>query len=178
MTTTYVFGSHRLTRLPHLVVTLLEELDTHIIVGDLDSGTDRLVQRVLQAKDTDVTVYYSGKRPLCNLAFSAVQVTSSDKSHGREFFGQKEIEMVAKADNAICLWDNECGVSFKTLLYCFDHNVPVRIIPITDRMLSVPTDYLPFFPADIAKMLITSSNRLYRKWLIENESDPRYVQQG
>lgn len=174
---TYIFGSHQLSQLPRPVVPLLENLVDDIVLGDLNVGVDRLVQRVLQSRAGGVTIYYSGKRPLCNLAFSAHQVASG-RAIGRDFFGQKEQEMIKLADQAICLWDNECGVSFKTLLHCMEKNVPVSIIPVPNTPSPIDSPYAAAFPTSVAERLLLSPNRMFREWFLQNKTNPVYIQQS
>lgn len=119
MTITMLFGSRKITRLPDAIRHLLEQKAVaghEFLVGDA-KGADKCFQKWLEKRGYDkVKVFFSGSEPRVHLGrWELVNVTPRSKKRGFAFFVAKDKEMVARADEGLCLWDEESKGSLRNI---------------------------------------------------------------
>lgn len=109
MTTVFLSGSRKVTRLPKEVVDRLDSMidsDLDIVVGDAN-GSDRLMQNHLNARQyRRVQIFHSGSVYRNNVgSWPAVQVEVEDGISGRDFYARKDRQMAEIADFGFVVWD-------------------------------------------------------------------------
>ncbi|MGY4233043.1 hypothetical protein ACVIIW_001990 [Bradyrhizobium sp. USDA 4449] len=111
MTTVFLGGSRKITRLP---ATLAQRLETiiasgfDIIVGDAPGADKALQKYLLDASYKKVTVYCSGDECRNNLGEWHQKLVSPGKeTKGFKFFAAKDREMASSADIGLMVWDGQ-----------------------------------------------------------------------
>jgi len=119
MTTVFIGGSRRITRLSQAVTQRLNTIVVKklpIVVGDA-SGADKSVQAFLRNRDYErVTVYCTGdvcRNNLGNWSVVHIEPTGKSTRRDRAFFTLKDRAMSSKATHGLMLWD---GASLGTLV--------------------------------------------------------------
>ena len=111
MTTVFVGGSRRVTRLPIEAKNRINNIVHQgfgILVGDAN-GVDKAVQRYLADVNYDnVTVYCSGKTSRNNIGQWATRNVSVGKSEKNfQFYAAKDREMAQQAEFGLMIWDGK-----------------------------------------------------------------------
>ncbi len=109
MQTVFIAGSIKIKRLHPFFVERIENIVREgmpVVVGDAN-GADASIQAELVAQTaSDVTVFCTGDNPRNNLGDWPVhRVRSSAQPGTRAFFTAKDIEMAARAEFGLMLWD-------------------------------------------------------------------------
>lgn len=117
MTTVFVGGSRRITRLPVQAKDRIDnvvEKGFAILVGDAN-GADKAVQRHLaEVKYDKVTVYFSGDTSRNNLGqWETRSVNVGERKRNFQFYAAKDREMALQAEFGLMIWD---GKSLGTIL--------------------------------------------------------------
>lgn len=117
MTTVFVGGSRRITRLPvqaRVRIDNVLEKGFAIVVGDA-SGADKAVQKHLaEAKYDKVTVYFSGDTSRNNLGqWETRSVKVGERKKNFQYYAAKDREMAQQAEFGLMIWD---GKSLGTVL--------------------------------------------------------------
>lgn len=119
MTTVFIGGSRRITRLNEAVTRRLNtiaEKQIPVLVGDAN-GADKAVQAHFGGMGyARVTVYCTGDTCRNNVGgwpVTRIQPTGSGRRKDRKFFTLKDRAMSARATHGLMLWD---GVSLGTLV--------------------------------------------------------------
>ncbi len=117
MTTVFIGGSRRITRLPVQVRVRIDkvvEKGFAIVVGDAN-GADKAVQKHLaEAKYDKVTVYFSGDTSRNNLGrWETRSVSVGERKKNFRFYAAKDREMAQQAEFGLMIWD---GKSLGTVL--------------------------------------------------------------
>ena len=111
MTTVFVGGSRRITRLPIEAKNRINNI-VHkgfaILVGDAN-GVDKAVQKYLADVNYDnVTVYCSGKTSRNNIGQWATRNVSVGKNEKNfQFYAAKDREMAQQAEFGLMIWDGK-----------------------------------------------------------------------
>ena len=111
MTTVFLSGSRRISRLNSLVRSRIQDMldqDFHIVVGDAN-GADKALQSYLAAQDyRNVVVFCAGQECRNNVGdWEVNEVSVNPKLKGRAFYTQKDKEMASQADYGLVLWDGK-----------------------------------------------------------------------
>jgi hypothetical protein len=119
MTTVFIGGSRRITRLNQAVAQRLNtiaEKQIPVLVGDAN-GADKVVQAYLRGEGYErVTVYCTGdvcRNNLGNWPVTHVEPRGNARRRNRRFFTLKDRAMSSKATHGLMLWD---GTSLGTLV--------------------------------------------------------------
>lgn len=111
MTTVFLGGSRKITKLP---TTVADRLDTiissgfDIVVGDAPGADKALQKYLLDASYEKVTVYCSGDGCRNNLGEWHQNLVSAGKeTKGFKFFAAKDREMAKLADFGLMIWDGQ-----------------------------------------------------------------------
>ncbi|HTD32278.1 MAG TPA: addiction module antidote protein [Candidatus Elarobacter sp.] len=117
MSTVFIGGSRRVSRLPNEVKKRLDNVITsrhRVVVGDAN-GADKAVQKYLhEAAYNNVTVFCSGKASRNNIGqWKMHPVLTPKSSTGFEYYAAKDREMAREADFGLMVWD---GKSIGTVL--------------------------------------------------------------
>ena len=121
MTTVFLSGSRSISRTNDIIRKHLDNLISrrlYIILGDAN-GADRAMQsHFAGAGYSDVTVYCAGTRCRNNVGeWATKKVEVKPNIKGREFYQQKDREMVRQADSGFVLWD---GKSYGSITNVFE----------------------------------------------------------
>lgn len=111
MTTVFLSGSRKVSRLPKEVVERLASIiegNLKIVIGDAN-GSDRLMQKFLDEKRyRNVEVFHSGPIVRNNLGdWPRVEVEVEAGVSGREFYTRKDKRMAEVADFGFIIWDGK-----------------------------------------------------------------------
>ena len=111
MTTVFLSGSRRISRLNELVRSRIQnmiEQGFHIVVGDAN-GADKALQSYLAAQGyRNVVVFCAGQECRNNVGdWEVNEVSVNPKLKGRAFYTQKDKEMASQADYGLVLWDGK-----------------------------------------------------------------------
>ncbi|HFT0296565.1 hypothetical protein ACQCPK_07730 [Proteus mirabilis] len=111
MTTVFIAGSIKITKLDKLVIERVRKIvdsGYQIVVGDAN-GVDSSIQKLLmELNSNNTTVFSSGTYPRNNLGKWSVHVVNSKHSPGsRAFFTDKDIKMAEIADYGLMIWDSQ-----------------------------------------------------------------------
>lgn len=111
MTTVFLSGSRRISRLNNLVRSRIQNIldqGFHIVVGDAN-GADKALQSYLAAQDyRNVVVFCAGQECRNNVGgWEVNKVPVNPKLKGRAFYTQKDKEMASQADYGLVLWDGK-----------------------------------------------------------------------
>lgn len=111
MTTVFLSGSRRITRLPEDVALRLDAMvdgELEIVLGDAN-GADRLMQAYLDRKGyRRVRVFHSRASYRNNLgAWPSEQVDVEPGVTGRAFYTRKDKRMAEAADFGLIVWDGK-----------------------------------------------------------------------
>ena len=111
MTTVFLSGSRKISRLNNLVRTRIQNMldqDFHIVVGDAN-GADKALQSYLADQGyRNVVVFCAGQDCRNNVGgWKVNEVPVNPKLKGRAFYTQKDKEMASQADYGLVLWDGK-----------------------------------------------------------------------
>ena len=111
MTTVFLSGSRKITRLNNLVRTRIQNMldqGFHIVVGDAN-GADKALQSYLADQGyRNVVVFCAGQDCRNNVGgWKVNEVPVNPKLKGRAFYTQKDKEMASQADYGLVLWDGK-----------------------------------------------------------------------
>ncbi len=111
MTTVFVGGSRRVSRLPAQAreqLAALVQAGVRVIVGDAN-GADKAVQRQLSAYSYGhVTVFCSGSVSRNNLGnWPACHIVPPNNARGFQFYAAKDRQMAQEADSGLMIWDGQ-----------------------------------------------------------------------
>ncbi len=109
MTTVFLSGSRRISRLSEAVRTRLQNIidqGFHVLVGDAH-GADTAMQSYLNERGyRNVTVYCSGQTCRNNVgSWVTRRIDVDPKLRGRAFHTEKDRAMAAQADYGLVVWD-------------------------------------------------------------------------
>ncbi len=120
MTTVFLSGSRRISRLSAAVRTRLKnmiEKELRIVVGDAN-GADKAMQAYLSEEGyRNVKVYCAG--PVCRNnvgSWSTHNINVDSNLKGRAFYTEKDKEMAKDADIGFILWDGQSSGSIANAL--------------------------------------------------------------
>lgn len=117
MSTVFIGGSRRISRLPEQVQERLHNITrsgAHVIVGDA-TGADKAAQKFLfNNAYQNVTVFCSGDSCRNDLGqWETKNISASDNAKGFSFYAAKDRAMAREADFGLMIWD---GKSIGTVL--------------------------------------------------------------
>ncbi len=173
MTTVFIGGSRKITRLPHAVATRLDAI-VHkripVLVGDAN-GADRAVQTYLRDAQHDrVTVYCTGDLCRNNVGgwlITHIQPDDPVRRKDRKFFTLKDRAMSFAATHGLMLWDAESlGTLVNIVRLHRQHRIAVVYLQPINAFLDVRTD------DDLQALATHCSSTLWKEatQMVESES--------
>jgi hypothetical protein len=141
MTTVFLGGSRRVTRVPSEAIPLLEAIvaeESQVIVGDAN-GADRMIQSFLaDRRYQHVTVYCTEGICRNNVGDWPVRQVESS-AHGRDFafYAAKDRRMAEDASRGLMLWDAESVGTLMNLerLVALGKATDLIVVPRQQRIL-------------------------------------------
>ena len=137
MTTVFVGGSRRITRLPAEVKTRIDNAvgkGFAILVGDAN-GADKAVQKHLAEEKYDkVTVYCSGDTSRNNLGQWEIRnVNAGESKRNFQFYAGKDREMAQQAEFGLMIWDGKSPGTVLNILRLVRASKMAVLVSVTDK---------------------------------------------
>lgn len=137
MTTVFIGGSRRASRLPAAVRTRLDtimEKGFPVIVGDAN-GADKAVQQYLAGKRYErVEVFCSGTICRNNLGhWRTRQIETDPHAKGFRFYAAKDRVMAREADFGLMVWDGKSTGTLLNVLRLLRHQKKVALYNVPER---------------------------------------------
>lgn len=137
MTTVFLSGSRRLSRLNQMIRSRLDNIirqQYRVVIGDAN-GADKALQSHLSERNyRNVTVYCSGDRCRNNVGDWPTRKIEVDPGvKGREFYMAKDKAMANEADYGLILWDGESIGAFGNLIELAKRGSPTVVYLSTNQ---------------------------------------------
>lgn len=125
MTTVFLSGSRRVSRLPAAVTSRLDNIISsgfEVITGDAN-GADKAMQRHFADRMySSVKVYFVGDAPRNNVGgWDQEHVDVPHGFKGRDFYAQKDKHMARIADFGLIVWDGKSPGSVQNMLWLIEN---------------------------------------------------------
>ena len=125
MTTVFLSGSRKVSRLPSDVIARLDNIISSgfdVVTGDAN-GADKAMQRHFAEKNYHrIRIYFVGEAPRNNVGGwvqERVEVPSGYR--GRDFYSQKDRYMAKIADYGLVVWDGKSPGSVQNMLWLLEN---------------------------------------------------------
>jgi len=125
VTTVFLSGSRKVSRLPDPVVRRLDNIIScgfDVVTGDAN-GADKAMQRYLAEENyPKVKVFFVGDAPRNNLGgWDQERVDVPPGYRGRDFYAQKDKFMASMADFGLVVWDGKSPGSVQNMLWLVEN---------------------------------------------------------